>query len=182
MNAATDVMDLAAFRAAYPGWLEGARERLEAKDYKGALAQGYPFPRHETAPWAPLGRPLAQSRVALVGTAGVYLPATQTTFDAEHPEGDHTHRLVPRDTPPEATAIAHTHFDHTDVDEDRNVAWPLQRLAELEREGIIGTLADTAYSVSGYCLRADRLVEETAPAIVAGLQAEGVDAALLVPV
>ena len=57
-----------------------------------------------------------------------------------------------------------------------------EHIRELEAAGVIGGLAPTHYSIMGYCPRAADLAEETAPAIAASLQAEGVDAALVIPV
>ena len=55
------------------------------------------------------------------------------------------------------------------------------RLAELAAEGAVGCPAPTHYSVMGYILEPQELVEKTAPAIAERMRAERVDAAALVP-
>jgi len=40
-----------------------------------------PFPGDEDAVWAPIGKRLAESRIALLTSAGLYLKATQDSFD-----------------------------------------------------------------------------------------------------
>src|ERR1700738_4672767 len=49
--------------------------------------------------------------------------------------------------------------------EDPNVAFPLDRMKELEADGTIGRLAHTAISMVGSIQRFTDLVEQTVPAI-----------------
>ncbi len=53
---------------------------------------------------------------------------------------------------------------------------------ELEREGFIGSFAPTAYTLMGRIFLRSKLTGEMAPSLIGQLQAEQVDAALLVPV
>ena len=59
---------------------------------------------------------------------------------------------------------------------------PVERLRQLAREGVIGRVGPTVYSISGYATRWHELQAETAPAIAEGLARDGVNAVLLVPV
>jgi D-proline reductase (dithiol) PrdB len=175
------IMDIEAFRARYPAWLEATRPLLEAKNWKDSF-KTYPFVVNEDCPWTPLARPLAQCRVAMLTTAGLYVPGDQPPFRAEDCEGDWTFRELPVDAAPERLAIAHDHFDHTRAEEDRNCVYPLDRLRELADEGFIGALAATHYAISGYCTRPDRVVEHSAPQIAAHALQTGVDVLLHIPV
>src|SRR5574341_560481 len=175
------IMDLGAFAAAYPAWLARARPALERKQWKEGFA-GFPAPVNATAPWAPFAKPVASCRLALLSTAGLYLEGEQAAFDAENIEGDWTFRELPGARPGARLAIAHAHYDHASARQDLNSVYPLDRLRELAAQGAIGTLAERHYSISGYCTRLDRVVEETAPRIVERLKADGVDAVLHIPV
>lgn len=175
------IMDVAAFQARYPDWLESQRPLLEQANWRDAY-KTYPFVLNEGSPWAPLGKPLAECRVAVLSTAGLYVPGEQPPFRAEDIEGDWTFRELPADVPPERMEIAHTHYDHARADADRNCVYPLARLRELVAEGVIGALAPVHYSISGYCARADLLAENTAPQVVQRARMDGVDAVLHVPV
>jgi D-proline reductase (dithiol) PrdB len=78
--------------------------------------------------------------------------------------------------------MSHTsvNFDRTGFQEDVNVAFPLERLRELHREGLIGAIAKFHYSFMG---AAPILAfGPKVPALAARLKDEGVDAVLLVPV
>jgi len=61
------------------------------------------------------------------------------------------------------------------------VIFPIQRFIELEREGIIGKVADTHYSFS-YVNDAVSLVTRTAPELISRLKVAQVDVLFLVPV
>ena len=66
--------------------------------------------------------------------------------------------------------------------QDPNLAFPVDRVRELEARGRIGALSTRHLSFMGSITAPGRLVRETAPAAAARLVADGVDAALLVPV
>lgn len=169
------------FRDKYAAWWPEAAPLIERHDY-GAAFKGYPWPAFTESPWAPVTKPLARSRIAVVSTGGLYRPGEDLPFDATSGDGDWTWRAIPAGLPIRALGIAHDHFAHEVAREDMNTIFPLDRLRELEAAGVIGSLAATQYSIMGYCPRAADLAEETAPAIAASLQAEGVDAALVIPV
>lgn len=176
-----EVMDLPAFKAAYGPWLEAVRPLLEAASWKDAFAT-YPFPTPSAAPWTPFTKDLSACKVALVSTAGVYVKGEQEPFDAENIEGDWTFRELPSDIRPDQIGIAHTHFDHTVAEQDLNCVLPLERLHELAAEGVIGEFLSPVFSISGYCTTADKIAEESAPAIAARLVEMGADVVLNIPI
>ncbi|HET7876317.1 MAG TPA: glycine/sarcosine/betaine reductase selenoprotein B family protein [Methylomirabilota bacterium] len=169
------------FRARYARWWPEAGPLLEKHDY-GAAFKHYPWPTFTDAPWTPVSKPLARSRIAVVTTGGLYRAGADLPFDGKSPEGDWSFRAVPADHPIQTLAISHPHFAHEVAEADMNTIFPLDRLRELRVEGAIGELAPTHYSTMGYCTRAADLAETTAPEIARRMQAEGVDAALIVPV
>ena len=62
-----------------------------------------------------------------------------------------------------------------------NVTFPLERLRELQQTGVIGSLADQAYSFVGACAQIP-LVKKVAPQWVDLFKQQRIEAALLVPV
>jgi D-proline reductase (dithiol) PrdB len=140
----------------------------------------YPHPRNPAAPPGP-GVDLRKSRLLLISSAGGHLPAEQQPFDAANPLGDYSARLFPLATPLDALAFAHDHYDHADVNQDRQVLVPLRHLEELVQEGTIGSLAPTVVSFMGYQPDVARVIDELIPAIVRVSQVEKASAALLVP-
>ncbi len=169
------------FRERYAAWWPQAAPLIERHDY-GAAFKDYPWPAFTQSPWAPVTKALAESRIAVVSTGGLYCHERHVPFDAKSGEGDWTWRAIPATVPIGLLGIAHDHFAHEVAREDMNTIFPLDRLRDLAAAGVIGGVAATHYSVMGYCPRAADLAEESAPAIASSLQAEGVDAALVIPV
>jgi hypothetical protein len=124
---------------------------------------------------------LARSRIMLITSAGAYTPATQPAFDASNPLGDYSVRLIPAWAPLNEIAYAHEHYDHAAVDADAEVLLPLNHLDALTAEGVIGELADSVASFSGYQPDCGRVIDETVPPIVAEAKRLKIDGALLVP-
>jgi D-proline reductase (dithiol) PrdB len=176
-----DAAWLPEFRVRYAEWWAAARPLLERHEYAAAF-RAYPRPAVGDPPWAPVRKPLAASRVAVVTTAGLYRPGIDGPFAGEAPDGDYTSRSLPADVALEALASAHTHFNTQVALADMNTVFPLDRLREMVAAGTVGSVAPTHYSLMGYCTRADTIAEETAPAVAARMLDEGVDAALVVPV
>jgi D-proline reductase (dithiol) PrdB len=145
--------------------------------------KAYPWRRIDPVPWTPLRRPLAESRVALVTSAGFVLPG-QEPFDDEIRGGDTSFREIPNDA--EVAALIETHrsqsFDHTGIRTDPNLAFPLDRLRELAASGRIGSLNHRHLSFMGSITAPGRLLRDSAPEAARRLAADGVEVALLVPV
>ncbi len=128
------------------------------------------------APWTPLAKPIAASRVALISSGGLYL-AGQAPFG----ENDTSVRAIPKDAAIADLRIYHHGYRDADPDRDPNCIFPIERFRELEAAGVIGAFADPAISfVMVYSPR--REIEERAPAILKALRQAEADAAFLVPV
>ncbi len=137
--------------------------------------------------WTGMTTPLSEATIALLTTAGLYLPASQESYDLDRERreptwGDPTYRVIPRGARQAEMAFAHLHINTRDHYQDFNIALPLDRFAELETEGRIGRLADEHYSVMGFqsddgaAWRRDAL-----PAITRRLKQARVDALVLAP-
>ena len=162
------------FAAYQEGWLRHYRETGQTK------WDLYKLPHNINAPDGP-AIDLSQSRLLLISSAGGYLPASQEPFDAENDLGDYTIRRFAVDTVPEQIAFAHTHYDHTAVNEDQQTLLPLGHLRDLVQEGVVGELATDVVSFMGYQPDATQVVDVTIPAILAAAQEMHAQAALLVP-
>ena len=137
-------------------------------------------------PWTALSKPLAESRVALVTTAGIYDKDREPPFDAEREKrepmwGDPTYRRISRDARQEQIGASHLHISHRDLLADVDTVLPLHRLAELEADGVIGSLAETNYSFMGFQPNTTEWRERYGPEVAGLLKDESVDAALIAP-
>ena len=141
----------------------------------GLQFAGMRMPEVDGVPWAPLSKPLDQTKVAVVTTGGVFLEG-QTPYTER---GDATYRELPGDTAHEQFRIWHPGYDFGPAMQDINCIFPLDRFRELEAEGAIGQLADINYSFMGLIPDPATLMSETAPEVGRRLKDAGVDAAFL---
>lgn len=146
-----------------------------------------PFPGEEAAVWTPFSKRLAEARIALLTSAGLYLKASQPSFDLDreqtHPDwGDPTWRSIPSTAVAGEIAVAHLHINEDDLLADPEIALPMHLLGELVREGVVGGAVANHVAVMGY---QDRALSDwhatTAPAIVSHLREQGADALVLAP-
>jgi D-proline reductase (dithiol) PrdB len=143
----------------------------------------YQWRRIDPVPWTPLRKPLSQCRLALVSSAGFVLPG-QPPFDESFRGGDPSFREIPAEA--DVRTLVDTHrsetFDHSGLQTDPNVAFPLDRVRELAAAGRIGSVNHRHLSCMGSITAPGRLIKETAPPAVRKLVEDGVDVALLTPV
>ncbi len=137
--------------------------------------------------WAPFLKPLSESTVAVLSSAGIFLKDTQESFDVEREKreprwGDPGWRAIPRDVAQERVDSAHLHINTEHIKRDVGVALGLRALAALEADGVIGRLAAENYSVMGFQERGCEVWQtKTGPEIAGRLRDAEVDALLLAP-
>lgn len=163
-------IDPAGLQEKYEEWL-----RFIATNHHGSNPR-----TNQVAPFTPLRRPLAESRVALLTTAGAHLD-DQQPFHVETVAGDHTYRLLPDDLDMGRLRFSHTHYDTSSAERDPNVVFPLDRLHELVVKGRVGSTAPYHVGMMGFNPDPTGVVEVLAPAVTAVLVEAEVDVAILVP-
>jgi D-proline reductase (dithiol) PrdB len=144
-------------------------------------------PTHPEIPWAAVRKPLAQSKLALLSTAGISMRG-DPPFDMEGERkkptwGDPSWRRLRSDATSASVEVHHLHIDTGYIERDLNVALPLDRARELVAEGVLGAIAESHYSIMGYQGNDSSTLEnQSAPEIAAAMRSEEVDLALLAPV
>ena len=138
-------------------------------------ALGYPRPyvyaHHHDVPFAPLAKPLSESRVALVTTASPW---------CDDP-ADHVHAVWSGSsaTPPDKLFTDNLAWDkestHT---RDVESFLPLRKLAEAAASGRIGSVSPRFYGVPTEYSQS-RTVNQDAPAVLAMCREDAVDVALI---
>jgi D-proline reductase (dithiol) PrdB len=133
-------------------YIERTREQYASLGYPP-----YAWVRHEdTPPFAPLRKPLGESRIGLIGSGGIYMQG-QVAF---HYRDDISFRIIPGKVPVAKLRATHFAYDLTDARKDPNVVFPLATLRDLARLSRIGV----------------------APALADRVQKDEVDVVILVPV
>lgn len=123
-------------------------------------------------------KPLAECKVALVGSGGVYRVG-QVAF---HHRDDTGYRRIPVDSPVEELRTSHFAYDMTSARVDPNVVFPLEALRRLVDQGVVGGLTENALAFMGGIYSQRRLRQELIPALTDELEAMAPDVVLLVPV
>ena len=146
-------------------------------------AQGFPpykWLEFSSSPFTPLRKPLSQSRLALISSAGIFRE-DQEPFDPWAVNGL-GFRLIPIETAYKKLRLAHNYFDHRDALKDLNCVFPVERLKELAVQGLIKDLAPNAITLGmGRLFKRTALQTETTPKIIKALQEQKADIVLLVP-
>ena len=155
------------------------------REYYQALGYGAPYEwaHYADVPFRPLGKPLSRSRVAIVTTAAPYQPGKGDQGPrAPYNGAAKFYDVYSGDSSEDPDLrISHVAIDraHT-TGEDIGAYFPL---AELRRRAVSGRIGSVAPRFHGAPTnRSHRTtLEVDCPEIVARLQADGADAAILVP-
>lgn len=143
-----------------------------------ARANDIPVYQFDSLAWTN-PKPLAESRVAVVTTAG--LTTDSATLWSQSDEG---FTVLPHGTTDLSFAHFSPNFDRSGFNLDVNTVLPIDRLDELAAAGIIGSVAERHISFMGaqadHNLATMRL--DTGPAAAHLLREDGVDTILLTPV
>jgi D-proline reductase (dithiol) PrdB len=132
----------------------------------------------DTPPFTPLRKALADSRVSLIASGGIYAVG-QIAF---HFKDDFSYREISSDTPARDLRATHFAYDLSAARSDPNVVFPLATLRDLAAVSRIGELAANAYTFMGGIYSARRVKNLLAPALAERLVKDEVDVAILVPV
>jgi hypothetical protein len=139
-------------------------------------------------------KPISKGRLALVTSSGHFVAGhdPEPFGVREMTQSDAVQRIddflrgapqlspIPRDTPREKLRVRHGGYDVRAAEADPNVVFPLERLMELEREGVIGEIAAEVYSFVG-ATRQVKLLNAAGAEWVMRLKEQEVDSVLLVP-
>jgi D-proline reductase (dithiol) PrdB len=126
-------------------------------------------------PYTPVEKPLNQLTVALVSSAGIH----RRSDDPFNLEGDERFYVFPGDTPTRDLMVTHSHYDHSDADQDINCVFPLDRLRELAAEGFIKGVSNKHVGFMGFSSKLAVMYEQTAPAIAREVERSQAEAVVL---
>ena len=138
----------------------------------------YQWTENGSAPWTPITKDLAKSKVVLISSSGAHLK-DQAAFNPI--KNDLTFREIPKDVDAGDLKISHDFYDHTDAEKDINCVFPIERMRELEQEGFIGELSEINFTFMGRIFRKTQFLDGMIPEVIAKLKQMNIDLAFLVP-
>ncbi len=150
---------------------------IDLPEYERVHLLAKSFQPFATQPWV-TGPALAVRRVALVTTAGLH-----RRDDPHFARRSGDYRVLPGNLEGHELIMSQgsVNFDRTGFQQDINVVFPIDRMRELARDGVIGSLADYHYSFMGAGIDPYAL-EPTARQVARRLQDDGVNAVFFTPV
>jgi D-proline reductase (dithiol) PrdB len=161
------------FRFLPPSLAAWVRSFIPEENFKGPI------------PWTPMSHPLSQTTIALVTSAGISLksdpPFDMVREKREPLWGDHSFREIPRGSTEKDIEVNHLHINTSYIKQDINVILPLARMAEFEKEKIIGRLAPTSYSFYGFQWKSTDYLKGAIEPISMRMKLERVEAVLMTP-
>ena len=158
---------------------------LRTREYYEAIGYATPYrwAHYVDAPFQPLRKPLAQSRVTIITTAAPFDPAKGDQGPgAKYNGGAKFYSVYDGDASKNHDLrISHIAYDRAHTSADDSGTWfPLPQLQRLGRERRIGAVAPRFFGAPTN--RSHRVtLEADAPEILARCREDGVDAAVLVP-
>ncbi|MBW2497833.1 MAG: hypothetical protein JRF61_11215 [Deltaproteobacteria bacterium] len=155
-------------------YIERTRARYAAQGHAAYRWVENPDP----PPFAPVTKPLRDSRLTLIASGGIYRSG-QVAF---HYRDDVSFRMIESDVPTVELRVTHFAYDLTDARSDPNVVFPIDTLRTMAVQGRIGSLGPKAYTFMGGIYSARKVREKLAPALADRVCEDEVDLALLVPV
>lgn len=165
--------------------------RWQVRGYEGSGRSH----QYDDAPFTPLTKPLAESRVGVLTSSGHFASGDDprpfgvedmTQSEAEARIGEFLREPpalspIPADIDPGKLRVRHGGYDVRSVTHDPEVAFPLDNLRRFEAEGRIGTLSSPMYSFPGATSQG-RMRKHSLPGWIDQLCNDGIDVLLLVPV
>ena len=127
---------------------------------------------------APLVKPLSESKLGLISTAGTYIHGQVAYYYKD----DTSVRAIPSDTPVGDIRFSHIMENYlVEARQDPCTVFPLNALKQLESEGIVGKLASNYFSCMGGIYSKNRVINELLPNLEKAVAEEQLDLLLLIP-
>ena len=145
------------------------------------MLEFFPAFENEDCPFTPLTKPLNQTRLAIVTTAGVHLRSDKP-FLHKAP-ADSSYRAIPSSAPAHEVVQSHSSigFDRSAFYKDLNVTFPIERVRDLAKDNLVGSIATNHYSFNGAQRDPSDIVKSTAPEVALLLKKDNVDCVLITP-
>ena len=146
----------------------------DARIKKGASKAECPTPEN---PAFVKPKPLSEAKVAIVTSASLH-----HEDDDDFAPSDTGYRVLEKDRRDIVVGHWSPNFDASGVSADLNVVFPIDRLQELENQGVIGSVSDVHIAVAGNQFDLSGIRLDGGPSAASLLNKHEVDVVLLTPV
>ena len=149
-------------------------------DYMTKLMAPKPYPpqpNFDPPQLTPLRKPIEESTIGVLTSCGAQLKDDKPLAETN----DLSYRLLHRDIPLSELKVRHMTPVRKWALDDLNVAYPRDRLIELEKDGVFKKLAPNAVSVVGSITLYTELLNDMVPRIKEEFDNQEVDLVLIFP-
>jgi len=152
-----------------------------SKKYESLGFPNYKWSVFDSAPFTPVKKPLEETCFSLVCSSGIFRDDQEPFEPTGWPVNEVGLRLIPKDTDVKRLKLYYNYYDHRDAMKDINCVFPVERLREFEKEGVIGQLAPSIISLGmGRTYKRSLIYKDLMPKIIEVLHGQGVEGVLLV--
>lgn len=149
------------------------------RQYNGLGYPPYEWFEAEDAPvLAKISKPLDESKLGLISTAGTYVAGQQAYYYKD----DASIREIPSNTDVSDLRFSHIMENYlVEAWQDPGVVFPIEALRKLDKDGMVGELAEEFLACMGGIYSQRRVNEELIPQLEAVVDRQRLDLLLLVP-
>ena len=149
--------------------------------YRSLGFPDYNWSVHDSSPFTPTKKPLAESCISLIASSGIFRDDQEPFEPNGWPVNEVGIRLIPKETDAKRLDMHYNYYDHRDAMKDMNCVFPLERLRDLEKEGVIGRLAPSMISLGmGRTYKRSLIHKVLIPKITEILHDQEVDGVLVI--
>ena len=144
----------------------------------------YPWKNCKPDKMAEMNKPLSESKIAIVSSAGLYIRDEQQKFNHSIKGGDWSFRKISSNVDLKKLYDGHRSgtYDHSGIRTDPSIGMPIPQLRDLVNDEFIGSLNHRHISFMGSLLAPGRFIKYSIPEIVDLLLTDRVDCAIMVPI
>ena len=139
----------------------------------------FEFNVFKNTPITPLAKPLHKCNLALITTGGIHLKS-DIPFYMKEPGGDCSYRMIPDNVQDNDLKVSHKWYNHKFINADINCVFPIDRMREYVKKGIISSISEKHFSFMGHIYNTKPLIENAKKAGI-HLKKLDVDIAFLTP-
>lgn len=149
--------------------------------YKALGFPNYNWSAYESSPFIPFKKPLEESCISLIASSGIFRDDQEPFETYGWPVNEVGIRLIPNDTDVKRLKLYYNYYDHRDAVKDINCVFPLERLQEFVKEGVIGKLAPSVISLGmGRTYKRSLIFKTLVPKVTEILHEQGVHGVIVI--
>ena len=160
----------------YIKFVPGLTER-----YRSLGFPSYNWSVYDSSAFTPFKKPLEESCITMIISSGIYRDDQEPFEPYGWPVNEVGIRLIPKETDVKRLKLRYNYYDHRDAVKDINCVFPLERLRDLEKEGVIGRVPSSIISLGmGRTYKRSLIFNVLVPKISEILHDQEVDGVLVI--